>query len=231
MPENKNYILLMGWMVNDLHLKGNELLVYAIIYGFSQDGVGEFAGSLKYLSDWLNITRQTVINTLKSLEDRKLVVKNKQVINGVQIARYRAIVPASAMEIAPEKKPKEAIDYQAIVDDYNKTCPSLPQCRTLSEARKTLLSARLKQHGRDKLHQIFAKAEESDFLSGRKSDFHASLDWLLKDANAVKVLDGNYDNRRSKSTNNQPPPDAPLEDWEKDWLNELNGRTGGAMGQ
>lgn len=219
MPKNENYITLMGWMVNDLHLKGNELIVYAAIYGFSQDGVGEFAGSLSYLSDWLNITRQTVINTLNSLVKKGLLIKDKQTINGVQIVRYRAIIPESAMEI--EENPKKSeVDYQAIIDDYNKTCPSLPQCRTLSRTRKALISARLKQHGRDKLHQIFVKAEESDFISGRKSDFHASLDWLLKEDNAAKVLDGNYNNRGSKQ-NSPQEPDAPLQDWEKDWLHDL----------
>ena len=46
-----NYILIAGWMITDLHLKGNELIVFAIIYGFSQDGVGTFNGSLQYISD------------------------------------------------------------------------------------------------------------------------------------------------------------------------------------
>ena len=32
----ENYITVQGWMVTDLNLKGNELLIYACIYGFSQ---------------------------------------------------------------------------------------------------------------------------------------------------------------------------------------------------
>ena len=32
-----NYYSVQGWMVKDLNLKGNELAVFAIIYGFSQD--------------------------------------------------------------------------------------------------------------------------------------------------------------------------------------------------
>ena len=63
----QSYITIQGWMVQDLHLKGNLLLVYAIIYGFSQDGTGEFCGSITYLAEWLNATRQTVMNTLSEL--------------------------------------------------------------------------------------------------------------------------------------------------------------------
>ena len=37
--DNENYILITGWMVNELKLKGSELFVYALIYGFSQDGI------------------------------------------------------------------------------------------------------------------------------------------------------------------------------------------------
>lgn len=32
-----SYLTIQDWMVTDLHLKGNELLAYALIYGFSQD--------------------------------------------------------------------------------------------------------------------------------------------------------------------------------------------------
>lgn len=220
MPRNENYITLMGWMVNDLHLKGNELIVYAAIYGFSQDGVGEFAGSLSYLSDWLNITRQTVINTLNSLVQKGFLIKNKQIISGVQIVRYKARIPDHVVS-APEKKNKSAIDYQGIVDDYNRTCVSLPKCVKLSNSRRTAIEARLKSYTPEELHRVFQKAEDSAFLSGRKSDFQATFDWLMKDSNTAKVLDGNYDDRKVVSAGNQPSPDAPLADWEKDWLRDM----------
>ena len=52
--KEENYISISGWMVTRLGLKGNELLVYAIIYGFSQDDETMFTGSLQYLADWTN---------------------------------------------------------------------------------------------------------------------------------------------------------------------------------
>ena len=61
MPNNKDYIVIQGWMINDLNLNGNELLAFALIYGFTKDGESEYTGSINYLSNWLNCTRKTVI--------------------------------------------------------------------------------------------------------------------------------------------------------------------------
>ena len=44
-------------MINELDLKGNELLVYALIHGFCQDGKSVFKGSLNYIMAWLNISK------------------------------------------------------------------------------------------------------------------------------------------------------------------------------
>lgn len=85
---DENYINIMGWMVNKLHLKGNELLIYAIIYGFSQAEQQTFSGSLQYIADWTNSTRQGVMKNLKSLLDKGLIEKKDININGVKFCEY-----------------------------------------------------------------------------------------------------------------------------------------------
>lgn len=85
---NENYILIQGWMVNELNLKGNELLIYAIIYGFSQTENQLYSGSLQYLADWTNSSKQGVILNLKSLISKGLIVKNERLINGVKFCEY-----------------------------------------------------------------------------------------------------------------------------------------------
>lgn len=85
---DENYINIMGWMVNKLHLKGNELLIYAIIYGFSQAEQQTFSGTLQYLADWTNSTRQGVMKNLKSLLDKGLIEKKDININGVKFCEY-----------------------------------------------------------------------------------------------------------------------------------------------
>ncbi|WP_304068620.1 helix-turn-helix domain-containing protein [Megamonas hypermegale] len=88
--KDENYCLIQGWMLTKLQLKSNDLLVYAIIYGFSQTEGQVFNGSLQYLVDWTNASRQTVINSLKSLVSKGYIAKNEKTINGVKFCEYYA---------------------------------------------------------------------------------------------------------------------------------------------
>ena len=83
-----NYVSIQGWMVSDLQLKGNELIIYAIIYGFSQDGEQRFSGGLQYLADWTNSTKQGVQKALKSLISKGLIVKEDYLVNDVKFCNY-----------------------------------------------------------------------------------------------------------------------------------------------
>lgn len=89
--KEENYISISGWMVTRLGLKGNELLVYAIIYGFSQDDETRFTGSLQYLADWTNSTKQSCIKCLKSLAEKGYITKYEKIVNGVKFCEYQAV--------------------------------------------------------------------------------------------------------------------------------------------
>lgn len=86
----ENYVVIQGWMLTDLHLKGNELVVYACIYGFSQSEGQSFRGSLQYLADWTNSSKQTVVNSLKSLVEKGYLEKTDKIVNGVKFCEYYA---------------------------------------------------------------------------------------------------------------------------------------------
>ena len=79
-----------AWMRTKLNLKGVALEIFAIIYGFSQDGESKFTGSINYLCEWTGVSRPTVINTLKGLVDDDLIIKETETINGVTFSRYKA---------------------------------------------------------------------------------------------------------------------------------------------
>ncbi len=85
---NENYVTIQGWMINEMKLKGNELLVYAIINGFSQEENQVFSGSLQYLADWTNSTKQGVMKNLKSLVEKGYIGKNEKIINSVKFCEY-----------------------------------------------------------------------------------------------------------------------------------------------
>lgn len=107
---------------------------------------------------------------------------------------------------------KEKIDYQQIADMYNDTCVSFPRLTKLSDARKKAIRARMKQYSVDDFKRLFEMAEGSSFLKGENSrNWSATFDWLLKDSNMAKVLDGNYQDRQSRGEKKEET--NPYENW------------------
>lgn len=88
---------------------------------------------------------------------------------------------------------------QQIVDLYHSVCVSFPAVRSLSDARKKAIKARLNTYSVEDFKTMFEKAEASSFLKGSNDrNWTATFDWLIKDANMAKVLDGNYDDKGRK---------------------------------
>ena len=87
--KDENYINIQGWMVTKLGLKGNALLIYAIIYGFSQDGESMYTGTQGYLADWISSSKETVRKTLNGLVEKDYVIRIVENINNVRFYRYK----------------------------------------------------------------------------------------------------------------------------------------------
>jgi hypothetical protein len=85
---NENYVMIQGWMSQKLNLKGNELIVYAIIYGFSQAEGQRYTGSCQYFADWCNCSKRSVYNILDELVSKGLIFKDERTINGVKFCEY-----------------------------------------------------------------------------------------------------------------------------------------------
>lgn len=91
--KDENYYVIHGWMLNQLDLKGVQLQIYAIIYGFSQCEDVEFSGSLSYLCEFTGTSKPTVIKALNDLQGKGLIYKREEKINGVQFNRYSITLP------------------------------------------------------------------------------------------------------------------------------------------
>lgn len=87
--KDENYYQISGWMINKLNLKGTSLNVFAIIYGFTQDGESEFSGSIGYLCEWLNVSRPTISKALEELTNQNYLTKHSIIINNVIFNRYK----------------------------------------------------------------------------------------------------------------------------------------------
>lgn len=95
-----------------------------------------------------------------------------------------------------KEKERDKIDYKGIVAAFNSICVSFPSVKALSDARKKAIKARLNTYSLDDFKTLFEKAEASSFLKGKNnSNWSATFDWLIKDSNMAKVLDGNFDDK------------------------------------
>lgn len=92
------------------------------------------------------------------------------------------------------KKPL-SLNPNDVVELFN-NATNFPKVKVLSDSRKKSIKKLLNEMPTiDAWGQFFAVANKSDFLSGRSSDWQANFDWLIKPANAIKVLEGNYTNK------------------------------------
>ena len=129
--------------------------------------------------------------------------KNKNIYN---ISSNEDIVETSEKtSVVPDRK-SERLSYDEIMKDFHATCPDLPGIRALNDARKTKIRSLVKELDKlkifpgvepeKKLHVIFQAAQNSDFLSGRSGKWNGcSFDWLINKTNALKVLEGQYQNK------------------------------------
>ena len=84
-----DYIAILSPFVTKLGLSGNKLIIFSLIHGFCRDGEQEFKGSINYISEWTNTSRNTVISILKELVDLGLLEKRDYVVNGVKFCAYK----------------------------------------------------------------------------------------------------------------------------------------------
>lgn len=87
-----NYVNILGWMYDIGCDDLSEIVAYAAIFGFSQDGESKFQGSLNYIAQILKCTKPTAIAKLKALEDKGLIQKEQVTIQGVTFNRYQAVL-------------------------------------------------------------------------------------------------------------------------------------------
>lgn len=102
------------------------------------------------------------------------------------------------------EKNRISYPYQDIVDKWNSICGAyLPKVQKLSDARRKKIKARLTEIGKPEdwmptIEALFTEIASSDFLRGNNnSNWTATFDWLFDSPkNWVKVIEGNYNNRR-----------------------------------
>ncbi|WP_405355108.1 helix-turn-helix domain-containing protein [Fusobacterium polymorphum] len=121
--KKESFFTVQAFMVNELKLKGNELLIYAIIFGFSQAENQFFTGSLNYLASWCGISSKTTVKTiLNNLIDKGLLEKEDIYKNGVKYCKYKALTEIKSISIPADEDKKNCKGISKIDMGYINNC-------------------------------------------------------------------------------------------------------------
>ena len=174
---------------------------------FEQFEMLEVIDNVLHISNWekyQNIEGMDKIREQNRLRQQRF--KQKKLASG-NVTDNVTLTLGNATDIDIEldiDKNKNRIEYKHIIDMYNDICVSLPRVKSLSDNRKKAIKARLNSYSVEQFEELFRKAEQSSFLKGANNhNWSANFDWLIKDSNFAKVLDGNYDNKTTNQSQQQ----------------------------
>ena len=206
-----DYILILAPMVTELKLNGNNLIIFALIYGFCKDGAHKFNGSIDYICRWTNLSRPTVISTLKTLTECGYINKEEQTLNNIKTCSYttnyeklicgsKEILPvvkkfyAGSKDSLPNKDNNNDKDkslssnnksiFVELKSKWETTNPNLPSIRCFNEKRKKAVTSLLKNNNAtiDDIYKAFEIISVCSFCNGKNDrKWVATLDWILND--------------------------------------------------
>jgi len=138
-------------------------------------------------------TNQSLLkDNAKTIKGQKGTMSDKSIE-----LRDKSIDNKENIEKTPDK-PATEFPYEQLRESFILNCPSLPKPNEIKDWTPTRKKAiRDKKFPVTGFTTVFKRIEESDFLTGRKTGWHCSLDWILKPANWQKINEGNYDNRKN----------------------------------
>lgn len=217
---NNQFYVIQGWMVNELKLKGNELICYAVIYGCCQDQQSVFKGTASYIAECVGCTRECATRILKNLTDNNFIIKINQ--ENTNIPAYS--INWNKIQNTPEKPvsdvpvqqstENETLKNQEIVSKWNIVAKKhkIAEIRSLTLERVKKIKLRLKEQNMT-LDQFFEEIDialsDSPFLRGKKwhdipghpndsywedADWRADFDFFLQPSSFQKAIEGKYAN-------------------------------------
>ena len=202
--EKEYYIHIQWWMAQRLKLSGNELLTYAIVYGFSQDGESAFLGSSKYVSYALRVSRPTAIKALDSLTSKGLIIKTQEKINDVVFNRYKANLQVINDFDRPYKESLQGGSKESLQGGYKETLHS----NKYKELNNKELNKESKKEESNNTKNQQVENEELNHLKKEIEQLKAENEKLKTKKEKSKKQTKSYDEQIAEYTGNEELQEA-----------------------
>lgn len=183
MIKSDQFVTILGWMRNIPEIQSNnELLAYALIYGFSQTEGQYLTCKQSYIAEWLKISRENCSRILKKLENEGLVKKQLTKKHGaIKMYRYYAVKPSCTSDEtshveccnvtrASDETSHATSDETSHAYDINNNINILYRSRSRSQQQKKNQFCGIKQHDYDfeELERIALQKVVDNLRDGRE---------------------------------------------------------------
>ena len=133
---------------------------------------------------------------------------NEQSKSKVKVNRKKRKEKENNKETSPngeEKKDElslshsQKIDWVGLMNWYNSLFrDKLPAIKSMTETRKKAVKARIAQYGKESIRTVFNLVLQSSFLlGGNDHNWKCDFDWIFKQANYTRILEGIYNGKRA----------------------------------
>ena len=186
--QNEEFYKLYKWMVADLHLSGNDLVVYSIIHSFCERG-NLYVGSREFLAHEAGATKRTIDYTLKRLLDMGMIEKvefgfkcvKQPLTMCAKIAQNSANFTSDCAKIAHNKIKDKKINIECSnsVIDSEPTHTSTPTLDFLFQSFKSKIANEMDESCIRNLAKKFANIEQAklfaEFCEERKTTLNLGM--------------------------------------------------------
>lgn len=148
------------------------------------------------------ITEDNPINDNDNVNDINTIIISDEIIE-----KDKSFSPETARDGGNSGR----TDYDALMAVFNNVFAGrLQTVRVMTDSRKRAVEARMAQYGPEAVRRVFDNVLASPFLLGDNDrGWRADFDWIFKQQNFTKILEGNYD--RGKRPGYRGPADTAAE--------------------
>lgn len=134
-----------------------------------------------------------------SLKNNNVYTMDTACIHDVSSLEPQVRLGKSSLEKPSSSDKSDNTHHTEIIELYHKHLPMLQRVKIWTDKRRNLLKARWREDAKrqnvEYWERLFIAISESDFLTGKKTDFKADLEWILNSSNFVKIIEGKYVNK------------------------------------
>ena len=153
------------------------------------------------------IREQTRLRVQKHRENQRLTLENEK----CNVTRNVTVTQSNAPRIRIENKNKNIFNnlsndklFVPLIEKWNELPDTISKISTLKKdtQRFKMLSQRVSDYGTDKVLEAIEQIKRSSFLLGQnKSGWTITFEWFVRPNNFVKVLEGNYTDKKIQKGN------------------------------